>query len=49
MSSFKIKNKKKAKIDQRITLDAKHNEKMVDFQHQQDDIPNMEKKITNYK
>lgn len=49
MSSFKIKNKKKVKIEQRLTLDAKHNEKMVDFQNQQDDIPNMEKKIDNYK
>ena len=49
MSSFKIKNKKKVKIEQRLTLDAKHNEKMADFQNQQDDIPNMEKKIDNYK
>lgn len=49
MSSFKIKNKKKVKTEQRLTLDAKHNEKMVDFQTQQDNIPKIEKKIANYK
>ena len=31
MSSFKIKNKKVLKADTRITLDAKHNEKMKEF------------------
>ena len=49
MSSFKIKNKKKVKIEQRLTLDAKHNEKMSDFQTQQDNIPKIEKEIANYK
>lgn len=49
MSSFKIKNKKKIKTDQRLTLDAKHNEQMTHFKNQQDNIPKIKNKLTNYK
>ena len=49
MSSFKIKNKKKIKVDQRLTLDAKHNEQMNGFENQQETIPEIKETISNYK
>ena len=44
-SSFKIKNKKKSPTDNRITLDAQHNEKMKEFQDLSKSVNCKKKKI----
>lgn len=48
-SIFKIKNKKKSPIDNRITLDAQHNEKIKYFKDLQKTLPNKKKKLKNLK
>ena len=46
-SSFKIKNKKKSPIDNRITLDAQHNEKMRYFKDLKKSLPSRKKNLKN--
>ena len=48
MSSFKIKNKKKIVSSQRITLDAEHNEKLKQFNIDNNELKNIKDKLTNY-
>ena len=44
--SFKVKSRKKILSDARVTLDAKHNEKLDYFSNLKDSVPEMEKKLS---
>ena len=44
--SFKVKSRKKILSDARVTLDAKHNEKLDYFSNLKDSVPEMEKNLS---
>ena len=47
--SFKVKNRKKATIDNRTTVDAKHNTKIKYFKELKKSLPVKKKKLSNFK
>ena len=47
--SFKVKNRKKATIDNRTTVDAKHNTKIKYFKELKKSLPGKKKKLANLK
>ena len=47
-SNIKVKNRKKSPCDNRITLDAQHNEKMKYFNDLQKSLPNKKKLLKQY-
>lgn len=47
-SNIKVKNRKKSPCDNRITLDAQHNEKMKYFKELQKSLPNKKKILKQY-
>ncbi len=47
--SFKVKNRKKATIDNRTTVDAKHNTKIKYFKELKKSLPAKKKKLSNFK
>ena len=44
--SFKVKSRKKILSDARVTLDAKHNEKLDYFNNLKNSVPEMEKQLS---
>ena len=47
--SFKVKNRKKKVIDNRTTIDAKHNNYLKEFKEKRKMLPSKKKDLKNHK